>query len=278
MYSSNVCGIYNSFWQAYYTYVCFWFLYMAIPITIMMIFGILAYRNLRGLTSVQLQGADQQLTLIICGQISMIIITVLPTCIQNAYAQITVTVNKSAEQKNLEFFIANIISFLAAIGLGGTFYIFLVISSTFRRQCKRCLFHFCLNKNATVAPINNSTSAKQPNTGTDNIAVFLDRGDGSFANRTTYSTGSSSSPYSLSVEYFNKDAYLDIIVANYNNNKVGVFLGRSNGIFDIVMLYSMSYGSHPSSLVVADFSRDRKMDFGVINNGTDSFSIYLQTC
>ncbi|CAF1688224.1 unnamed protein product, partial [Adineta ricciae] len=115
---SNVCGIYNSFWQTYNTYVCFWFLYMTIPIVIMIIFGSLAYRNLRGLTSVQLQGADQQLTLIICGQIATIIITVLPTCIYNAYSQITITANKSAEQKSLEFFIANIISFLAAIGLG----------------------------------------------------------------------------------------------------------------------------------------------------------------
>lgn len=91
---------------------------MTIPISIMIIFGLLAYRNLRGLTSVQLQGADQQLTLIICGQITMVIITVLPTCIYNAYSQITSTVSKSAEQKSLEFFIANIISFLAAIGLG----------------------------------------------------------------------------------------------------------------------------------------------------------------
>ncbi|CAF1013108.1 unnamed protein product [Adineta ricciae] len=212
---SNVCGIYNSFWHAYYTYVCFWFLYMAIPITIMMIFGILAYRNLRGLTSMQLQGADQQLTLIICGQISMIIITVLPTCIQNAYAQITVTANKSAEQKSLEFFIANIISFLAAIGLG---------------------------------------------------CSILGYGHGSFASQIQHITGSGL--YSLAIAHLNNDKQLDVIVANS---------AAVNGIFDVVMFYSMPYGSQPSSLVVADFSCDGKMDFRLINNGTDSLSIYLRT-
>ncbi|CAF1501646.1 unnamed protein product, partial [Adineta ricciae] len=112
----------------------------------------------------------------------------------------------------------------------------------------------------------------------DSIAVFLGYAGGSFRNRTTYSTGSSSSPYSVSVGYFNNDTYLDIIVANYNNNKVGVFLGHGDGIFDIVMLYSMPYGSHPSSLVITDFNRNGKIDFAVINNGTDSLSIYLQTC
>ncbi|UJR12153.1 hypothetical protein I4U23_016330 [Adineta vaga] len=102
----------------------------------MIIFGVPAYRNLRGLSSVQLQGTDQQLTLIICGQIAMIIITVLPTCVFDAYAQITSTVNKSAEQKNLEFFMANIISFVAAIGLGVITVAPANTSSSLRRRIK----------------------------------------------------------------------------------------------------------------------------------------------
>ncbi|CAF1310035.1 unnamed protein product [Adineta ricciae] len=116
------------------------------------------------------------------------------------------------------------------------------------------------------------------NFGSNTIGVFLGSDNNSFISQRTYSTGSYSSPYSVAVGYFNNDTRLDIIVINYDNSKFGIFLGHGDGTFDGIILFSMPYGSHPFSLALADFNRNGKLDIAVINNGTDSLSLYLQTC
>jgi hypothetical protein len=57
---------------------------------------------------------------------------------------------------------------------------------------------------------------------------------------------------------------------------MGIFLGFGNGSFANQMTYST--GSYSISVAVGDFNNDRKLDFAVINNGTDSLKILLQTC
>ncbi|CAF3812335.1 unnamed protein product [Rotaria sp. Silwood1] len=47
------------------------------------------------------------------------------------------------------------------------------------------------------------------------ITVYLGYGNGTFKNPISYSTGSYSSPYMVTVGYFNNDSYLDIAVANF---------------------------------------------------------------
>jgi hypothetical protein len=116
------------------------------------------------------------------------------------------------------------------------------------------------------------------NYGSDNLGIFLGYGNGSITNQTKYSTGLSSSPYSVAVGDFNNDTILDIVIANYGNNKLGIFLGRGNGTFASIMLFSMAYGSRPFSVMVGDFNSDRKLDIAVANNGTDSLNIFSQTC
>jgi hypothetical protein len=39
----------------------------------------------------------------------------------------------------------------------------------------------------------------------------------------------------------------------------------------------MDYGSLPFSAVVGDFDNGRKLDFAVVNKGTDNLKILLQT-
>ena len=48
---------------------------------------------------------------------------------------------------------------------------------------------------------------------------------------TTYSTGYFSFPSKLAVSDFNNDTHLDIAVANYGSDNIGIFLGYGNGIF-----------------------------------------------
>ncbi|CAF4556191.1 unnamed protein product [Rotaria sp. Silwood2] len=110
------------------------------------------------------------------------------------------------------------------------------------------------------------------------VGVFLGYGNGSFGNLMTYPTGSYSTQYSLAVGDMNNDTMLDIVVANYDNNNLGVFIGHGNGTFANIIVFPLDYESNPFSIVVGDFNNDRKLDIAVANNGTDSLNILLQTC
>jgi hypothetical protein len=114
------------------------------------------------------------------------------------------------------------------------------------------------------------------NFGSNNVGVLLGHGNGSFANQTTYLTDSA--PQFVAVSDFNNDSFLDIIVAISDINKIGIFLGYGNGTFGDLVKFAMGYGSSPFFVVVGDFNNDEKVDFAVINNGTDSLKIVLQTC
>ncbi|CAF4109723.1 unnamed protein product, partial [Rotaria sordida] len=59
----------------------------------------------------------------------------------------------------------------------------------------------------------------------DKIGVFFGYDNGSFGNLMAYSTGSNSSRYFLAVGDINNDSIQDIVVANYDNNNLGVLLG-----------------------------------------------------
>jgi predicted nucleotidyltransferase len=116
------------------------------------------------------------------------------------------------------------------------------------------------------------------NYNSNNVGVFFGNGNGFFANQTTYSTDLYSFPYSVVVGDFNNDTRLDIAVTNYGANYLGILLGQDQGTFATQILFPMNYGSQPFFFVVGDFNNDRKLDFAVANNGTDSLHIFLQTC
>ena len=109
-----------------------------------------------------------------------------------------------------------------------------------------------------------------------NIGIFLGYGNGSFTEQATYLTESSS--LSVVVGDFNNDLILDIVVAFYDTNNVGVLLGYGDGTFASAVLIPLGYNSHPFLVLIADFNDDRKLDFAVANNGSDSLQIFLQTC
>ncbi|CAF1354066.1 unnamed protein product, partial [Rotaria sordida] len=108
------------------------------------------------------------------------------------------------------------------------------------------------------------------NYGTNNVGVFLGYGNGTFANQQTYSTGDSSRPTALTIGDFNNDSRLDIAVANYRANNVGIFLGYGNGIFANQMTYSTGVSSGPIALVIGDINNDSRLDIAVANYGTNN--------
>ena len=112
------------------------------------------------------------------------------------------------------------------------------------------------------------------NSGTNTIGIFMANNNGTFTNQITYSTGVDSHPYSIAISDFNNDTYLDIVVANYGINSLGIFLGNKNGTVKNQTLLSLD-SSRPIFIDVADFNKDNRMDIVIVNNGSNTISILL---
>jgi hypothetical protein len=107
------------------------------------------------------------------------------------------------------------------------------------------------------------------------ITIFLGYGNGTFSIQTPYSTGSNSQPYSVIVDDFNKDGQLDIAVANYWTNNVGIFIGYGNGSFSTQVNYSTGSDSGPYSVASGDLNNDGWADITVINYRSNNVGIFL---
>jgi hypothetical protein len=114
-----------------------------------------------------------------------------------------------------------------------------------------------------------------PNSGMNNIGVFLRHTNGTFTNQMIYSTGSDSTSYAVAVTDFNKDQKLDIVVANSDSHNIGIFLGIGNGSFRSQTTFSTG-SSRPQSIAVGDFNNDAEVDIAVVNYGTNNIGVFLQ--
>ena len=116
------------------------------------------------------------------------------------------------------------------------------------------------------------------NSETDDIAIFLGYGNGTFAVRKTFSTGARSRPYALAVADFNHDNLLDIVIANSGTNNVLILYGLGNGTFGKEELYSLGYDYRPYAVVVTDLNQDDWMDIVIACYNTENVEILMQIC
>jgi hypothetical protein len=82
------------------------------------------------------------------------------------------------------------------------------------------------------------------NRGSNNVSVFLGKGDGTFAGLTNSASGSE--PSSIAVADFNSDGKLDVAVANNGDNTISVLFGNGDGTFQAPVNYTV--GSGPISI------------------------------
>ena len=115
------------------------------------------------------------------------------------------------------------------------------------------------------------------NSGTDNVGVLINLGDGTFAIPTMYPTGYGSSPQSVTTVDLDRDGKPEIIVASYGTSTVDVLFDVDNGMFTSPMLYSTGYGSAPQSVTTADLNGDNKLDIIVGNADTNNVGVLLNT-
>jgi Divergent InlB B-repeat domain/FG-GAP-like repeat/Putative peptidoglycan binding domain len=114
----------------------------------------------------------------------------------------------------------------------------------------------------------------------DNVSVFLNNQDGTFATRVNYPVGEQ--PWSVVAADFNKDGKIDLATANFVGSNVSVLMGNGDGTFASAVNYAVP-GS-PDSIVTADFNGDGYPDLAVttytgnkvyilLNNGDGTFTV-----
>ena len=113
------------------------------------------------------------------------------------------------------------------------------------------------------------------NPGSNDVNIFFGYGNVSFGTPQIYSTGSSSSPYGISVADFNNDHWLDLAVGNYNTENLGVLLGIGQGYLGSQATYPTGSKSQPYSIAVGDFNKDNRLDVAVVAYGTNNIAILL---
>ena len=113
------------------------------------------------------------------------------------------------------------------------------------------------------------------NRGTNSIGIFLGYGNGTFQRQKKFFTGRASGPMSVDVGDFNRDSHLDVVVVNEGTENVGLFLGYGNGSFAKQRTFSTGNSSRPTSIIVADFNNDQRIDIAVAYFGTSAIGLFL---
>ena len=116
------------------------------------------------------------------------------------------------------------------------------------------------------------------NHGNESVSVIFGFGNGSFKSEMKYSIGYGSQPYSLVLDDFNNDTYIDIAVSNDDTNNIGILFGCGNGSFEKVITFPTGYNSLPRSLTVGDFNGDRFPDIAAAMTGTNNIGILSKIC
>jgi hypothetical protein len=116
------------------------------------------------------------------------------------------------------------------------------------------------------------------NAGSDTVSILLGRGDGTF--HTTPDITIGEWPQSVTVGDFNGDGHVDLAAANGGNSypdgtsdSVSIILGVGDGTFRSAQKFRV--GDFPSSVTVADFNGDGRLDLVTANGGSDAVSILL---
>lgn len=109
-------------------------------------------------------------------------------------------------------------------------------------------------------------------TSANTIDIGLGNGDGTFRAYTSVETGSGTNPQSIAISDLDSDGNLDLVVACYGANAVGVLLGNGDGTFLPIELYAA--GAEPIAVTVGDLNLDGIPDMAVTDLASNSLSLF----
>ncbi|CAF0910294.1 unnamed protein product [Adineta ricciae] len=118
-----------------------------IPILIISIFGWLTNRNIRQTQVLANRQADRQLTKMILMQSIVVVISNMVYGVNNVYRLITTGVTKDINRQITENFVTTIVTLISYFYSIGSFYIFFISSSQFRRKVKQQLLFYRRQRN-----------------------------------------------------------------------------------------------------------------------------------
>ncbi|CAF3346940.1 unnamed protein product [Rotaria sp. Silwood2] len=107
------------------------------------------------------------------------------------------------------------------------------------------------------------------------VEVFTQYFNYPVVDETVYSTREGSKPHFSTVGDFNNDGHLDVVVANYESNSIGLFINLGNGTFRNQEEYYVGVYSTPSFLVTGDFNEDQYLDIVLILYNNSKIAILL---
>ncbi|CAF4330518.1 unnamed protein product, partial [Rotaria sordida] len=85
----------------------------------------------------------------------------------------------------------------------------------------------------------------------------------------------SSNPRFIAVGDLNNDNKIDMAVANFGTDTIGIFLSNDDQTFSNEQIYSTGFESRPSSIVINDFNNDNSLDIVVANSGTNNIGLFI---
>lgn len=101
------------------------------------------------------------------------------------------------------------------------------------------------------------------------IGLRMGRGDGSFADETTFATGEA--PYDVAAADFNRDGAADLVVSDLNDFVLRIYLGRGDGTFQLQT--GSSANRRPMRVRLADLDRNSSPDL-VVGYDSQEIGVY----
>ena len=110
---------------------------------------------------------------------------------------------------------------------------------------------------------------------TNDVAILLGNGSGSFSLATGSPFTVGQSPVAIASTDLNLDSHPDLAIVNQVDNTVSVVLGNGDGTFTSAPNSPLATGQAPTSVALADLNGDGVPDIVVTDPQTDSVSVFL---
>ena len=132
------------------------------------------------------------------------------------------------------------------------------------------------NNGAAAANSDNILDLAVANKAANTVSILLGKGDGTFQPKVDIPTGRG--PVSVIATDFHDlsgTGFLDLAVANQDDNSISVFQGNGDGTFQAPALIQLPTGFSPAALAATDLNGDGHADLVVADQGHNTISVFL---
>jgi hypothetical protein len=132
------------------------------------------------------------------------------------------------------------------------------------------------NNGTTAVNSDNILDLAVANKAANTISILLGKGDGTFQPKTDIPTGRA--PVSVIAANFHDSigtGFLDLAVANQDDNSISIFQGNGDGTFRASAFIQLPAGFSPAALATTDLNADGHADIVVADQGHNTISVFL---